>query len=282
MVAFYPETIEEALAYLADGQPTTIYAGGTDLMVTKNIKERVCFVQKIPEMVGVTREDGEIAIGAATTYSQLIADEQIPEEMKRVFGQVASPAIRNRGSIGGNICNASPVGDTLPMLYACDAQLELGCLKDGTVQRRIVPLKDFITGVRKIELQEGEMLLRVLLPEEVFGANSFHYHKKVGARKAEAISKLSFYGRGFVEDGGVKELSIVFGAMGVTMVWNDTVNQLFENSTKADFQAKKEVALETFEKQLKPISDLRSTAEYRKTVSMNLLKDFLEEVENKL
>ena len=129
---YSPSTFEEALKILNE-KDVIIYAGGTDLMVkNKNttsllpkFNKDLLYVGNLNELKEIKEDENKIKIGAACTLSSLLRVERIPEVLKEAIRHIASPAIRNMGTIGGNICNASPAGDTLPILYALDAKLKL-------------------------------------------------------------------------------------------------------------------------------------------------------------
>jgi CO/xanthine dehydrogenase FAD-binding subunit len=269
----------ELLKTLRDNKNTTIYAGGTDLMVTKRFKEHVVFINKIPELKEIEETKERLRLGACLTYSELIESDKIPEFMKKVFSQVASPAIRNRGTIGGNICNASPAGDTLPMWYALDASVVLKSMsEDDSIQERKILIRDFILGIRKIDKKENEVLVCIEVPKENIKPGTFFYYEKVGARRSEAISKLSFFGMAQVENGIVQKAEAAFGAVGVTVVNPRKEAKIFEGIPVDKLAEKKEEILEAYMQYVKPIDDQRSTAEYRKTVSRNLLEDFINQI----
>ena len=280
MVEYRPTTLKEALEILRD-HDATIYTGGTDLMVTKNFKDEIIFVNHIEETQKI--EKGEfLAIGAGCTYGQLIASD-IPQIMKDVFIEVASPAIRNRGTVAGNICNASPAGDSLPMLYALRAKVELCRMdRDGGISSRLVPIEEFITGIRRLSKEPGELLTKICIPSENLDPSAVFYFKKVGARRAEAISKLSFFGRALVKDGRIADFSAAFGAVGVTVVSNRELDGRMIGLSKDELAAKTDEITAAYMEGVRPIDDQRSTAVYRKEVCENLFRDYLNEISVKL
>ncbi len=122
-----PLTISDALGEMKSGD-ATVFAGGTDLMVRKVWKNKCVFIGSIPELKTVRKTKSGMEIGAAATITELLENPIIPDFMKKVFEQMASPAIRNRATLGGNAGNASPAGDSLPMLYALRAGIVLADL----------------------------------------------------------------------------------------------------------------------------------------------------------
>lgn len=278
MVGYYPTELSELLKLLSEHKTATIYAGGTDLMVTRRFQDVVLFINQVKELQKMEYEDGYLVLGAALTYDILLHSD-VPEMMKQVFESVASPAIRNRGTIGGNICNASPAGDTLPMWYALSALVELQSLnEDGGVNVRTIPIHEFILGIRKLDRRPGEVLTAVKIPLTAFGKDTFHYHKKVGARRAEAISKLSIYGWAEFEQETIRQMQVAFGAVGVTVVQPSEMQLLTAGLTKKALMDKRREIADACMAHVKPIDDQRSTAEYRKTTAERLLEDFIDRV----
>lgn len=278
MVGYNPTTLSELLKLLFENKDATIYAGGTDLMVTRKFQEVVLFINQVRELQKIEKKDNYLVLGATLTYDALLRSD-VPEMMKRVFETIASPAIRNRGTIGGNICNASPAGDTLPMWYALSALVELQSLNDsGNVNVRTIPIQDFILGIRKLDRKPGEVLTAIKIPLSAFEKDTYLYHKKVGARRAEAISKLSIYGMARFESGRIEQMQVAFGAVGVTVVQPTEMLELTRGLTRAELMDKRKEIVDTCMTHVKPINDQRSTAEYRKTTVERLLDDFIDMV----
>lgn len=279
MVSYNPKNLGEALVLLNNHKGATVFAGGTDLMVTERFSDTVVFINGLEELKRICREGECLRLGSCLTYTELIR-ANIPDILKDVFSQIASPAIRNRGTIGGNICNASPAGDTLPMLYALGACVELACAdKDGRVIRRIVQIHDFIQGVRKISRRENEILTAVLIPLENFRENTLFYFKKVGARRSEAISKLSVFGTAYVEQGKILYADIAMGAVGPTVVTSRDSGVTWKDISKEDLKRQENEIVSTYMQSVHPIDDQRSTASYRRKVAENLLRDYISQIQ---
>ncbi|MFQ9617529.1 MAG: FAD binding domain-containing protein, partial [Clostridium butyricum] len=175
--------------------------------------------------------------------------------------------IRNMGTIGGNICNASPAGDTLPVLYSLNSRCNV--ISEGL--ERTINIEDFIYGPRRTALKKNEILKSITISKENF--NIVHY-EKVGARKASAISKLSFAGLCNVENGRVQDLRMSFGAVGATVVRLKEAETLIIGKEINTLDKFIKEAIEIYDKNINPIDDQRSTAQYRKIVVMNLIKYF--------
>lgn len=271
---YLPKTINAALQIL-NSENVIVYAGGTDLMVRyKNetsllpiFDKNILYIGQIDELKKVYENNEEIVIGAGCTLASLLRNEHVPEILKKAIRGAASPAIRNMGTIGGNICNASPAGDTLPVLYSLNSRCSV--ISEGL--ERTINIEDFIYGPRRTVLEKNEMLKSITIPKENF--NIVHY-EKVGARKASAISKLSFAGLCNVENGRVQNLRISFGAVGVTVVRLKEAENLIIGREINTLDKFIKEAIELYDKNINPIDDQRSTAQYRKIVVMNLIKYF--------
>jgi len=189
-----PETLSEALEILSKNHCTVI-AGGTDLMVQKargfSIKPEfakpLIFIEHLDELNHISLENGEIHIGACAILTDLIQSNLIPDTFKEVIGQMASPPTRNLATIGGNIVNASPAGDTLPYLYAVDAKIELKSVNDT----RLIPINEFITAPKTTILKEDELLTNIIIPNKEYDITIY---RKLGQRKGMSLTKAAFHG----------------------------------------------------------------------------------------
>jgi xanthine dehydrogenase FAD-binding subunit len=266
--SYYPETLEEALAAKAEHPSLVPYAGGTDWMVNRRDDTPLLFLNYIPSLRGIYRTPEGIMIGACCTYAQLLESDLIPDILRQAIVEVASPAIRNMGTLGGNICNASPAGDTLPVLYILDASVVLTSVRG----RREAPLSSFIKGVRKTGLEQDELLESIVIPNVQFSRT---YYKKIGARSAVAISKASFAAAMRIEDGIVMAIPIAFGSVAPTVVRRPDIEAALSGKTPAEIRGMKDNIIKMYEPYITPINDQRSTAEYRKRVCLALLADFL-------
>ncbi len=268
MSSFYPKTLEEALAAKSENPNLVPYVGGTDWMVTRSENTPLLFLGYIPSLREINATKDEIVIGSCCTYTQLLESDVVPAFLKQSVIEVASPAIRNLGTLGGNICNASPAGDTLPVLYTLNARVRLASV-NGT---RDIPLCSFIQGVRKIDLKPDELLESIIIPRHTLTRT---YYKKVGARSAVAIAKASFAAGMSVHDGVVTSIPISFGSVSVTVVRRPEIEAMLIGKTPAEIRSMKDAIVSMYEPYVRPIDDQRSTAEYRKKVCLSLLDDFL-------
>ncbi|HEY8545098.1 MAG TPA: FAD binding domain-containing protein [Acidimicrobiales bacterium] len=189
MTVLTPTGLDEALRALADDPTTTVLAGGTDLMVAVNAgrhrADRVLSLRRVAELRGWRREGDELVVGAGTTYSALLDDElaRLAPGLAQAARTVGSPQIRNAGTVGGNLGTASPAGDTLPVLAALDARVEVA----STGGRRTIPLDHFLTGPKATALAPGELVVAVRVPV----ASGPQEYLKIGVRNAMVIAVAS-------------------------------------------------------------------------------------------
>lgn len=271
-----PKDFKEALTLLKY-KNLTIYAGGTDLMVRyKNntallpkFNNNLIFIGNIDELKIIEDAGEELIVGSAVTLSELLRNDKTPEILKTAIRSIASPAVRNMGTIGGNICNGSPAGDTLPILYALEAECKVTSLSGS----REIPIEDFILGPRKIELKSHELLEKIIIPKTKF---SEQVYEKVGARKASAISKLSFVAFKNISDNKIQDIRIAFGAVAPKVVKSKEIEKLLIGKEINKVDEVIQEVLDKYSNLITPIDDQRSTAKYRKIVSLRLLQDFLE------
>jgi xanthine dehydrogenase FAD-binding subunit len=277
IIAYRFDRLEETLGQL-NKDNCAIIAGGTDVMVMHKsrrgvppkIPKPIIFIDHLSELKRVYQKGSDLHIGACCTYSELLDDPHIPIPLKKAINTIAAPAIRNRGTLGGNICNASPAGDTLPLLYVYNAKLLLRSVNG----ERIVPISEFIQGVRRVQREPNEILTEIILPS-VLEEGAHVVFEKVGNRNADAIAKVGFAGYIRTKGAVIEDVRFAFGAVGPTMIRSIDIEKklLGKNMPLADADIVQVVA--AFDKIIKPIDDQRSTAIYRKTVALNLLRYFL-------
>jgi CO/xanthine dehydrogenase FAD-binding subunit len=270
-----PRTLEDALALLRD-EPGVWrpFAGGTDLMVLleagKLEHRRFFSVRHLAELRGVEESDGHVTLGALTTYTEVRREAVLAREFPmlcRAAGETGGVAIQNRGTLGGNIANASPAADSPPALLAYGAEVELVSAGGS----RWVDYSDFHTGYKQTLMRPEELIARVRLPRPRGGAR--HFYRKVGTRRAQAISKVCFAALAETDGGVVREVRIALGSVApVVLRCRRTEALLRGRVPDAELKA---AALEEIAKEIAPIDDLRSTARYRARVARNLLAEFL-------
>ena len=270
-----PRNLEDALAILAaapdEWRP---FAGGTDLMVLLDAgrlpAKRYVSLWDLAELRGIRVDDDALTIGAMTTYSDVLADGALAAEyplLVQAAAQTGTVATQNRGTLGGNIANASPAADTPPALLVYDAELELVSL-DGV---RRVPYETFHTGYKTMDLTPGEIIARIRLPRRASGwADTY---RKVGTRSAQAISKVCFAAAMRVRGDVVDDVRVAFASVAPTVVRCTHVERAIKGR-KLD-RTLPGRAVKALARDIAPIDDVRSTSRYRMRVAGNLLAEFL-------
>lgn len=270
-----PASLGEALNVLAE-EPGTWqpFAGGTDLMVLleagKLPHKNYLNIRNLPELRGVEVDDKHVTLGALTTYTE-VQDHKVLREEFPMLCQAASEtgglAIQNRGTIGGNIINASPAADSPPALLAYDAELQLVSHNNS----RWLPYHGFHTAYKQMARQPEELLVKIRLPRMTKGLQQ--YYRKVGTRKAQAISKTCFAATARMRDKLITDVRIALGSVApIPLRCVATEDALRGNNITEDVMAR---ARATLASEIVPIDDIRSTRNYRLRVSLNLLEDFL-------
>jgi len=261
-----PRSLKAALAAIAGHPALTPLAGCTDVYVALHFgtapQRRFIDLWRLRELRGISVERDVLRIGALETYAGIIASRVVQKRVPMLVAaarEVGGAQIQNRGTIGGNVANASPVGDTLPVLAAADARVVLGS-QSGT---RTVAFSDFYTGYRQCVRRADELIVAIEIPR----LDGAQWWRKVGTRRAQAISKVMMAGvRG-------RDVRIGIGAVGSTVVLaRKAAAVLAGGGSIADARA-------ALQSEIAPISDVRSTQEYRAAVAANLLKQFWSETQ---
>jgi CO/xanthine dehydrogenase FAD-binding subunit len=251
-----------------------VIAGGTDLMVLMNAHvldaSEFLDIWRVDELRGIEDQGDALRIGSLTTYTQLIKSELIQQHVPALVAAsrtIGAIQIQNRGTIGGNVVNASPAGDSLPVLAACDAEVELGSTR-GT---RRVAFNHFYTGYRRTVLEPDELVLSVSLPKLKESEVDFFW--KVGTRRAQAISKTVMAVRARIDNSRIDSISIAVGSVAPTVVRAHQTERLLTSSLVDDALINE--ARQTIAREITPMTDLRSTEHYRRVVTGNVLVKFL-------
>ncbi|HEY4190764.1 MAG TPA: xanthine dehydrogenase family protein subunit M [Candidatus Limnocylindrales bacterium] len=269
-----PRSLTEAYAILA-GSPHRPLAGGTDLLVqlTGEIgpaPERILDLWRVDELRGIRVRDDGLEIGALTTYTQIRRSGDCAAHASSLVAAAATigaAQIQNRGTIGGNVMNASPAGDTLPVLLALDASLVVG----GPDGERAIAASAFWTGYRRTAVRDGELLLRVRIPIVPGRAQAF---RKVGTRRAQAISKVVL-AASWRRDPDWRDVRIAYGSVAATPVRATAAEAALDGAPATPDSIDRTVAALLAE--LHPIDDVRSTAAYRLEVAGRILRRTLED-----
>ncbi len=269
-----PRTLEEAYAVLAT-LPHRPLAGGTDVLVqiTGEIgetPERLVDLWALDELRGISVEDRALVAGALTTYAQLRSSPDVASHLPALAAcaaTIGAAQIQNRGTLGGNAANASPAGDTLPILLATDAELIVGSLRG----ERSIPAAEFWPEYRRTALTADELILRVRFPLRDGRQVRF---RKVGTRRAQAISKVVMalaWQPG--ADNTWHDVRLALGSVAATPIRAARTEQLLQGTLPTADVADRAAA--TLAAELQPIDDVRSTADYRRAVASRVLHRLL-------
>ena len=252
-----PTDLKDAVRLYRSTPECRPLAGGTDLMVMlhagtfRPAPRAVLDVWSIPELKGVRRTQGMLEIGAAESYTGMIRSRDAHEHVPALVAAartIGAAQIQNRGTLGGNLANASPAGDTLPVLLAYDAVV--------VTDRRAIPIDQFFTGYRRTALQPDELIVAVRIPLGRHVA-----FRKVGTRAAQAISKVVMAvsrSPARVAIGSVAEVPLRAARAEAALARNDAAGAV---GAVAD--------------DIRPIDDVRSTTAYRRAVTQNVLRELL-------
>jgi CO/xanthine dehydrogenase FAD-binding subunit len=251
------------------------FAGGTDLMVLleagKLPHRKFVSIWKLQELRGIEETQDHITLGALTTYSEIRRHEILTREFSllcRAAAETGSVATQNRGTLGGNIANASPAADSPPALLVYDADLELV----STSGSRWVPYHGFWFGYKQTDLRPDELIRRIRLPRTKIRWKQ--YYRKVGTRRAQAISKVCFAAAAHVDAGRIVDVRIALGSVAPTVLRAVETEKMLRGEKPAP--AILRAAQDVLGREIAPIDDMRSTARYRRTIAQNLLTEFFE------
>jgi xanthine dehydrogenase small subunit len=278
-----PRDLEAAYAVLtaapADAPPRPI-AGGTDLMValTGELGEppaSLVDLWAIDALRGIAIDGGALSIGALTTYTEIrrspLCHEHVPA-LAEAAATIGAAQIQNRGTIGGNIANASPAGDTLPVLLAADAVFVLGSARG----ERDVAATDFWPAYRQTALTPDELIVRIRIPLVTDREMRF---RKVGTRRAQSISKVvlsaAWRSTPALSRGPWRDVRVALGSVAATPIRARATEAALEG--RAPNPETADLAAETLAGELSPIEDVRSTAEYRRLVAARILHRIVRE-----
>ena len=273
-----PASLPEALDLLAQEPGAwTPFAGGTDLMVLHNAgrlkPRRFLDLSRLQELRGIQAEGEVLTFGALTTFTEVREHGAVVRglpNLARSAQATGALAIQNRGTLGGNLVNASPAADTPPSLLAYGAEVELVSARG----RRTVPYDAFHLGYKRMDLAPDELLLRIHIP--VPQGDTFHHYRKVGTRQAQAISKTCLAACVRLDAGRVAEIRIGLGAVAPTPVRARHAEAAIQGSPLDALPLAR--AREALQRDLQPIDDLRASAHYRRVVTGNLLVRMLEQL----
>jgi CO/xanthine dehydrogenase FAD-binding subunit len=251
------------------------FAGGTDLMVLleagKLAHKKFLNIWNLAELRGIETSADHATLGALTTYTQVRRHEILAREFPllcRAGAETGSVATQNRGTLGGNIANASPAADSPPALLVYDAEIEVVSASGA----RWIPYQHFHSGYKQMDLQPTELIRRIRVPRN---KNAWkQYFRKVGTRRAQAISKVCFAGAARMDPGRISDVRIVLGSVAPTVLRAVRTEEVLRGQKPEPAILK--VAQDVLAREIAPIDDMRSTSRYRRTVTRNLLAEFIE------
>lgn len=263
-----PKSLGDALKMLRDEGPLTPLAGCTDLYVALNFgtlrDRRFLDLWRLDALRGIELCGAVLSIGALATYTDLIRSRLVRRRLPMLAAaarEIGGVQIQNRGTIGGNVANASPAGDTLPVLAAAEATV---VLRSAAGTRR-VPFGEFYAGYRRTVRRPDELIVAFEIPP----VRGVQWFRKVGTRAAQAISKVTLAAVARRSTGSGRAFSIAFGSVAPTVVRAAAAERALAGGASV------ESAQRALMDDIAPIDDVRSTAEYRRRVAANLLARFL-------
>ena len=273
-----PRSLADAYRLLTDGGAAwRPVAGGTDLLVQITGElgpppERVLDIWALDALRGINLEGDELVIGALTTYTELRRSALIGEllpALAEASATIGAAQIQNRGTVGGNLVNASPAGDTLPIWLATDAVVALG----SAAGERSVAAVDFFTGYRETARRDDELVLRVRVP--LLPRRHVRF-RKVGTRRAQAISKVVMAVSWLTgEDGTWIDTRVALGSVAATPVRAQATEAALDGQRPV--RAVADAAVAALEAEIQPIDDVRSTADYRRLVAGRVMRRLIRE-----
>jgi CO/xanthine dehydrogenase FAD-binding subunit len=271
-----PGTLQDALTLHASEPGSWLpIAGGTDVMVLyaagKLPARKLVSIGGLSELRHIEVTSAEVCIGAGCTYTDIRQHPVIANEfplLARAAAWTGGIANQNRGTLGGNIANASPAGDSLPVLLVYDADLILV----SAIGRRRLPYRTFHCGYKKTLLAPDELIYGICVSRSLTGYTS--YAKKVGARNAQAISKVFLAAVARVSNTTIEDVRLAAGSVGPVPIRLTGTERALAGQKIDNLLLK--TAGEVMAQEIQPIDDIRSTATYRSVVLRNLLSEFLQ------
>lgn len=275
---FIPHTLDELWGIIEKEPKAMLYVGGTDLLVklrafnfagspVRRFAGSLICLEGIGELKNIKETGNAVFIGASATHAQLIANPVIQRAfpvLVKALRTLGSPPIRNMGTIGGNICTASPAGDTLPPLYTLGATVDIRSIDSNM----LMPLTNFIRGPGNIALQKGEILYGLWV--DTNQGYTIHHYEKVGQRKALAIAIASLSALLSISCTGIIEKArLAWGSVAPTVVTSHAIDEILIGKPLTEETLRMAVPL--VEQAISPIDDVRASADYRRKVAGNLL-----------
>jgi xanthine dehydrogenase small subunit len=267
---FRPGNLAECIQAMAECPQAQLIAGGTDLAVESNLRLRsfpqMISLEALPELRIQRESADELELGAGLTLSELEQIPGLPPVFHEWFSLFASPLIRNRATLGGNLATASPIGDSAPLLLALDARVRIA----GPRGERVVPLDSFFLGYRRTALQKGELLVSIILPKAFPAVTRFY---KAAKRRMDDISTLAAcFSLDLDGSRRVVRIRMAYGGVAAVPLRAMEAEQAIEGSLWNEAAIRR--AQDALSRTLRPMSDHRGSAGYRMALARNLLGKF--------
>jgi xanthine dehydrogenase small subunit len=272
-----PPDLDGALRFLAVNPDAAMIAGATDVGVRINksctVPKTILDLNRVTELDGVAVEAGELVLGARASWTALeeVCEKLVPE-FHKIIGRFGAPQTRHVGTIGGNIANASPIADSLPLLYVMEATLELRSTR-GT---RYVNINNFYKGYKKLDLQPGEMITKVRVP--LPAPDDLLRLYKVSRRRDLDIASFTAAIRIQLSGDTISDVAIAFGAVGPTVIRARKTEEFLRGRLLDEDTMYQGGDIAVAE--ISPISDVRGAADYRIQLTRNILVKFYHETQS--
>ena len=277
MKYLFPISIKEALEYISSEKDSKIIAGGTDLIIQISdgfiTPQMLIDISHIEKLKKIERTEEGFKIGAAVTLGEIASSKFLPQCLIQGAKSIGSPQIRNLGTIGGNICNASPCGDILTPIIVLEGELIL----ISPYGKRRIPAKDFFVGPKKTVIAKDEILSEIIF-KKIFlneGSSSF---SKIGNRNGQTISQVNvtIWLKKRERSNEIEDIRIAVGSVAPIPLRLEKVEVFLKGKTINQEILKD--ALKMIDEQIKPISDVRSSESYRRMVIGSLFQDAFKEI----
>lgn len=274
MDMYSPSTVEECLYFLHEEEKSSrLLAGGTDAVVRMKdgyFRPEIWInLKRLDELRFISEAENGIHIGPLTTHTDIVKSELLQEKADVLVGasrEVGAVQLQNMGTLGGNLATASPAGDTIPALYVLDAKIEISSFHD----KKVVPIHEFFTGPGRTVLKQDEMISNIIIQPQ--GENEIGIFEKLGPRKAQSISIVNVAINLKMGENRRECLSgkIAFGSVGPTIIRSKKCERMLTLGP-LDETAIQNIAGAAW-KEVMPISDVRGSAKYRRSMASALLE----------
>ena len=274
---YIPETLEEALELRRDEHAIPL-AGGTDIMVqhregigiAPDVGKPVMIISNLAELKGIRRrDDGFVEIRALETPASIASSDIVPWHVRQAAARMGAIALRNMATIGGNIGNASPKGDLPQPLILLDAEVVVASV--GSERRML--LDEFILGSKKTALRDDEIITSVLIPEKEF---THLFYRKIGTRRANAISKLSLSAAAVIRDGIIEDFRASSGAAGPKVIRSREAESLLTKRQVSEIPDIADDFIAAWDRAISP----HAMPRYRRNTTSRMLLHFLEALQD--